>query len=111
VEKRNIRISVITLAFSVMFLVVSSGAKAETQDGDKKDLVSVLHLEATSLFVPNGNSGERKDREINSLRTLSVPAKEGLHAFVDIYSPPQPDLASKDSRTDYRAVVGFHFRL
>jgi len=95
----------------VIFLVASSGAKAEMQDGEKKDLVSVLHLEATSLFWPNGNSGNRKDREINPLRTLSVPMKEGLHAFVDLYSPPQLDFASKDSRTDYRAVVGFHFRL
>lgn len=106
-KKHSIRISVISIVFSVMLLVVSSGAKAETQDADKKDLVSVLHLEATSLFGPNGNFWERN----NSLRTLPVPVKEGLHAFVDFYSPPQPDLASKDSHTDYRAVVGFHFRL
>jgi len=107
VKKHSIRISVISIVFSVMLLVVSSGAKAETQDADKKDLVSVLHLEATSLFGPNGNFWERN----NSLQTLPVPVKEGLHAFVDFYSPPQPDLASKDSHTDYRAVVGFHFRL
>jgi hypothetical protein len=110
-KKRSILIGVLSIAFSVMFLVVSSGTKAETQDGAKKDLVSVLHLDAASLLGPIGSSGESKDRGINPLRTLFVPMKEGLNAFVDLTSPLHQGLTPKDSRTDYRAVVGFHFRL
>jgi hypothetical protein len=110
-KKCSIRMSVLSIAFSVMFLVVSSGTKAEMQDGAKKDLVSVLHFEATSLIGQKGNSGERKDRESNPLPTLFVPLKEGLHAFLDLTSPLHQGLTPKDSRTDYRAVVGFHFGL
>jgi hypothetical protein len=108
-KKCSIRMSVLSIAFSVMFLVVSSGTKAETQDGAKKDLVSVLHIESTSFLGPKGNSGERKDRESNPLPTVFVPLKEGLHAFLDLTSPPHQVLTSKDSRTDYQAVVGFRF--
>ena len=100
-KKRTIRISVLSIVFSVMFLVVSSGAKAETQEGAKKDPASVTHLEAANLL----------DHEINPLRTLSVPLNEGLNAFLDLTSPPHPGLLPKESRTDYRAVIGFHFRL
>ena len=110
-KKCSIRMSVLSIAFSVMFLAVSSGTKAEMQDGAKKDLVSVLHFEATSLIGQKGNSGERKDRESNPLPTLFVPLKEGLHAFLDLTSPLHQGLTPKDSRTDYRAVVGFHFGL
>ena len=86
-----------------MFLLASAGAKAETRDEAKKDLVSVLNLE--------GASGEKKDREIDPLPSLFVPLKEGLHAFFDLTSPSHPGLTPKDLSTDYRAVVGFHFRL
>ena len=110
-KKRIISISVLSIVFSVMFLVVSSGTKAEMQDGAKKDLVSILHVDAISLLGPTGNSGERKDRESNPLPTLFVPLKEGLHAFLDLTSPPHQGFTPKDSRTDYRAVVGFHFGL
>ena len=110
-KKRIINISVLSIVFSVMFLLVSSGTKAEMQDGAKKDLVSVLHIESTSLLGPKGNSGERKDRESSPLPTLFVPLKGGLHAFLDITSPPHQGLTPNDSRTDYRAVVGFHFGL
>ena len=111
-KKRIISISVLSIVFSVMFLVVSSGTKAEMRDGAKKDLVSVLHIEASSLLGPKGNSRERKDRESNPpLPTLFVPLKDGLHAFLDLASPPHQGLMPKDSRTDYRAVVGFHFGL
>ena len=108
-KKRIISISVLSIVFSVMFLVVSSGTKAEMRDGEKKDLVSAPHFEAISLLWSKGNSEERKDRESNPLPTLFVPLKEGLHAFLDLTSPPQQGLTPKDSRTDYHAVVGFHF--
>ena len=110
-KKCSIRISVLSIVFSVMFLVVSSGTKAEMQDGAKKDLVSVLHIESTSLLGPKVNSEERKDRESSPLPTLFVPLKGGFHAFLDLASPPHQGLAPNDSRADYRAVVGFHFGL
>ena len=106
-KKCSIRMSVLSIAFSVMFLVVSSGTKAETQDGAKKDLVSVLYIESTSLLGSKGNSGERKDRESNPLPTFFVPLREGLHAFLDLTSPPNQVFTPKDSRTNYKAVVGF----
>jgi hypothetical protein len=111
VKKSNILISLLSIAFFVIFLVVSSGANAETQEEAKKDLVSILHLEAVGLLGPVGTSGERKDREIASLRTSFVQLKEGLDAFINFTSPPHQGFTSKDSRTDYRAVVGLHFRL
>ena len=108
-KKRIINISVLSIVFSVMFLLVSSGTKAEMQDGAKKDLVSVLHIESTSLLGPKGNSEERKDRESSPLPTLVAPLKEGLHVFLDLTSPPHQVLTPKDSRTNYQAVVGFRF--
>jgi hypothetical protein len=110
-KKRIISISVLSIVFSLMFLVVSSGTKAEMQEGAKKDLISALHFESTSLIRPKNNSVESKDRESNSLPTVFVPLKKGLHAFLDLTSPPHQGPTPKDSRTDYRAVVGFHFVL
>jgi len=108
-KKRIVSISVLSIVFSAMFLVVSSGTKAEMRDGAKKDLVSVLHFDATSLIGSKSNSVERKDRESTSLPTLFIPLKEGLHAFLDLTSPPHQGLTPKDSCTDYRAIVGLHF--
>jgi hypothetical protein len=108
-KKRIISISVLSIVFSVLFLVVSSGTKAEMRDGAKKDLVTVPHFQAISLLGPKNNTEERKDRENNPLPTLFVPLEEGLHAFLDLTSPPHQGLTPKDSPTDYRAVVGFHF--
>jgi len=107
VKGRSILISLLSITFSAIFLVVASGTKAETQDGAKKDLVSVLHLVAPSLLGPKDSSGEKKD----SGRGLSVPMKDGLQAFLDFASPPYPGLEIKtDNRTEHRAIVGFHFR-
>jgi hypothetical protein len=109
-KKRIISIGVLSIVFSVMSLLVSSGTKAEMRDGTKKELVSALHFGAISLLGLKGDSGERKDRESKTLPTLSVPLKGGLHAFLDLPSPPHQNLMSKDS-TDYRAVFGFIFSL
>jgi hypothetical protein len=111
VKKRSINISVLSIAFSVMLLVVSSGAKAETQDGPKKDLVSVLRIEATSLPGTKDNIGERKDHATNHLLELFDPVKAGLNAFLDLTTRPHPDLGPEDSRKAYRAVVGLSFPL
>lgn len=105
------RISVLSIAFSLLFLFVSSGTRAETLDGAKKDLVFALNLEATGLSGPKDDSGERKYREKSSLPTVFVPLQERLHVFLDFASPPHTGLTPKDNRTDYRAVVGLHFRL
>ena len=110
-KKCSIRISVLSIAFSVIFLVVSSGTKAETQDGAKKDLVSVLHIEATSLLDTKNNVGEKKDHELNPLLALFGPVKAGLHVFLDLATPPNQSLESNDSHRNYRAVVGLHFPL
>lgn len=111
-KKCSIRISLLSIAFSVMFLVVSSGTKAETQDGPKKDLVSELHLESANLLGPRSDSVDGKDLKSNPLRGFLIPLKEGLNAFIDCPSPLHQDgLTPKDSPKNYRAVIGFHFSL
>ena len=110
-KNRVIRIGVLSMSFFMMLLVFPAGTRAETQDEGKKDLVSVLHLESTSLPGPQGISGKGKDRALNPLRTLLVPMKEGLSAFLDLSSPFHRGLTPKDSPTDYRATVGVRFRL
>lgn len=110
-KKQSARIGVLSIAFSALFLFASSGTKAETQDGAKKDLVSALHLETASLLGPKDDSGERKNRDLTPLPTVFVPVQEGVHAFLDFASSPYRGLVQKDSRGDYRAVVGFHFRI
>ena len=64
-KKCSIRISVLSIAFSVMFLLVSSPTKAETQGGPKKDLVSELHLESPNLLGPKSYSVDGKDLKSN----------------------------------------------
>jgi len=85
-KKCIIRINVLSIAFSAMFLVVSSGTKAETQDGPKKDLVSELHLESASLLGPKSYAVDGKDLKINPLQGFLIPLKEGLNAFIDCAS-------------------------
>ena len=111
-SKRSIRISLFSIAFSVIFLVVSSPTKAETQDGPKKDLASELHLESPGLLGPKSYSEDGKDLKSNPLRRFLIPLKEGLNAFIDCASPLHQDvLTPKDPRTNYSAVIGFHFSL
>ena len=108
----SIRMSVLSIAFSVMFLVISSGTKAETQDGSKKDLMSEIHLQSASLLGPKSYSVDGKDLKSNPLRGFLIPLKEGLNAFIDCASPLHQDgFTQKDARTNYRAVIGFHFSL
>ena len=111
-KKCSIHICVLSIAFSVMFLLVSSPTKAETQGGPKKDLVSELHLEPSSLLVQKSYSVDGKDLKSNPLRRFLIPLKEGLNAFIDCASPLYQDgLMPKDARINYRAVIGFHFSL
>ena len=111
-KKCSIRISVLSIAFSLMFLVVSTGTKAETQDGPKKGLVSELHIESASLLDPKSYSVDGKDLKSNPLRGVLIPLKEGFNAFIDCASPlDQERLAPRNARTNYRAVIGFHFTL
>ena len=111
-KKRSILISTLSLVFSLTFLFISSGAKAESQDDPKKDLVSELHLESASLLGPKSDSVDGKDLKSNPLRGFLIPLKKGLNAFIDCASPLHQDgLTPKDTRTNYRAVIGFHFRL
>ncbi len=109
-KKCSIRISVLGIVFSAIFLVVSSGTKAETKDMVKEGLVSELHLQSASLLGPKRDSGEGKD--LKGDPAFFIPLKEGLNVFVDCSPPPHQDgLTPKDARTNYRAVIGFHFSL
>ena len=112
-KKCSIRMSVLSIAFSVMFLVVSSGTKAaELQDGSKKDLMSEINLRSASLLDPKSYSVDVKDLKSNPSQGFIIPLKEGLNAFIDCASPLHQDgFTPKDARTNYHAVIGFHFSL
>jgi hypothetical protein len=108
----NIRISVLSIAFSLIFLVVSSVTKAETQDEPRKGLAAELHLESARLLVTRSHSVNSEDLKNNPLRGFLIPLKEGLSAFIDCAPPPHQDgLTPKDAGTNYRAVIGLHFSL
>ncbi len=111
-KKCSIRIGVLSLAFSAMFLVVSSGIKAEQQDGAEKDLASELQLHSVGMPGPNMDSEEGKDQS-NTLKDFSIPMKEGLSVFIEGTHPfhqegrPQEE----DARPNRGAVIGFRFKL
>lgn len=108
----TIRKSVLSIAFSLICLVISTGSKAGTLEGSKKDLVSELHLEPPSLLGPKGYSVDGKDLKSNPLRRFLIPLNEGINAFIDCDQSLHPDaLTLKDPRTNYRAFIGFHFSL
>jgi hypothetical protein len=111
-KKSSIRISILSMVFSAMFLVISTGTKAEAQDGPENNLGSELHLEPPGLLGPKSYPVDGKDLKGNHLRGVILPLKEGLNAFIDC-SPAlyQDGLTTKDARTNYRAVIGFHFSL
>jgi hypothetical protein len=111
-KKCSIRMSVLSIFFYVMFLVVASGTKAETQGGSKNDLMSEIHLQSASPPGLKSYSVDGKDLKSNPLRGVLIPLKEGLNAFIDCASPLHQDgRAPDDARTNYRAVIGFHFTL
>ena len=111
-KKCSVRISVLSIAFSLMFLVVSTGTKAETQDGPKKGLVSELHIESASLLDPKSYSVDGKDLKSSPLQGFLIPLKEGLNAFIDCASTLHQDgFTPKDARANYRSVIGFHFSM
>ncbi len=108
----SIRISVLSIIFPLILLVFTTGTKAETQDGPKKDFFSELHIESVSLLGPKSYSADGKDFKSNSLPVVFIPLKEGLNAFIDCASSFHQDgLTQNDARTNYRAVVGFRFIL
>ena len=110
-KKCSIRMSVLSIAFSVMFLVVSSATKAEMLDGSEKDLMSEINLQSASLPGPKSYSVDGKDLKIDLLRGFLIPLKEGLNVFIDCASPHQDYVTPQDARTNYRAVIGLHFSL
>jgi hypothetical protein len=111
-NKCSIRLSVLTVAFSLMFFIVSPGIKAETKDGPKKDLVSELHIESASLLNQTSYSVNGEILKNNPLWGFLIPVKEGINAFIGYASPVQQDgIGSRDARRNYGAIIGFHFTL
>ncbi len=110
-KRYGIGIGILSILISFMFLCISSEVQAETQEGAPQDLASALHLETSTLLDSNANSREKRERDITPLPAVFVPLQEGLHAFLDFPSTPHRTLVPKNSRTEYRAVVGLHFSL
>ena len=112
IKKCSIRTSILSIAFSAMFLVVAPGTKAEPQDGAKENLVSELRLQSASLLGTKMYYVEEKDLKVKPLKGFFIPLKEGSNVFVDCTPPSHKDgLTPKDARANYRAVIGFHFSL
>ncbi len=111
-KKCSVRIGVLSVVFSSILMVLPPGTKAETREGPEKDPVSEIHLESAGLQGQRTYSADEKELKDNPLRGFLIPLKEGLNAFIDCAPPPhQEGLTPKDTHTDYRAVIGFHFRL
>jgi hypothetical protein len=110
-KKYSILISVLSIAFSVMFLVASPATQAETRDGPNKDLVSELHLQSVSLLGPRSYSVDGKDLKSNPLGGFLIPLKGGLNAFIGTPPLHQDGRTPKNARTNYGVVIGFHFSL
>jgi hypothetical protein len=111
VNKRGVFISFFSIVFSMMFLVVSSATMAETQGKAEEELVSELNSDDPGLPGQKDAPGQDRDRRIDPLRKVFVPLNDGLDAFLDFTPKPYQGLTTKESRRDYRAVFGFHFRL
>jgi hypothetical protein len=111
-NKYSIRLGLLTLAFSLMFFILSSGTKAETNAGPKKDLVSELHIESTYLLNPTNHSVDGKIIKNNPSREFLIPVKKEINAFIGYASPVHQDrIGSTDARRNYGTVIGFRFTL
>jgi hypothetical protein len=111
-NKYGTRLSILTVAFSLMFLIVSSGIEAETNDGPKKDLVSELRIESAIPLDPTSYSVDKKILENDPIRGFLIPVKDGINVFIDYASPVHQDgIGSRDAHRNYGAIIRFHFTL
>jgi hypothetical protein len=111
-NKYSARLSILTAAFSLMFVIVSSGIEAETNNGLKKDLVSELQIESAIPLNPASYSVDKKILGNDPLRGFLIPVKEEINAFIDYASPVRQDgIGSRDARRNYGAIIGLHFTL
>ena len=111
VGKRPVLISILVVAVSLAFLFISPAVNAELPQDGKGGLAAELHLETSALPKAASRYGAGKDRTPMSLKRFLVPLKEGVNAFLDFTPPVLRGLETTSSRTEYRAVIGFHFRL
>lgn len=111
-KKYSVRISVLSIVLSVMFLVIPTGTKAKMKGRHKKDLVAELNVKSSGLLGPGSHSIRGEKTKGNPSRELLIPLKEGLTVFIDCASPRhQATLTPKDARKNYRTVIGFHVSL
>jgi hypothetical protein len=113
-KKHNSTIGLFIVAFSLIFLFISSGANAESQDDARANITSVVSLKSVTMTVQDEAGNETK-REGKPLREIIMPLQKGFNAFFDFGSPARQVLGAidtaTDSQKDYRTVVGFHIPL
>jgi hypothetical protein len=110
-KKISVLVGIFILSFSVIFLCVSSEAKAASVGDMKKDLASILHLKAVSCPGQGDDPENGKDRESQSLREIRVPLSKDLNAFLGLNSTANPDLKEKDNVTDLTTFFGLRIPL
>ena len=108
--KRSSLIGIFVLLLSIGFLFAASGARAETKEA-KKSLAAILNLKAASLTGQKGISESEMVRQAKALKQVCVSLSQGLDAFLDLKSPYEREIRTRNSRDDIRAVIGFHFMM
>jgi hypothetical protein len=111
VMKRGIFISMLVFAVALTLSFLSSAAYAESRKDVRDVLASEIHLETYSPGKAISADNEGQHRRRTPLRELLVPLKEGVKAFCNFTPPVARGLETINSRVEYRAVIGFHFRL
>jgi hypothetical protein len=111
VEDRSVLISVLVIVMSLTLFFISPAANAEPRKDARGILASEIHLETYSLRKAISADNAGKNRIRTPLRELLVPLKEGVKAFCNFTPPIARGLETIDNRAEYRAVIGFHFRL
>ena len=111
VEGRSLLISILVVTMLLTFCFISPAVNAELPQDGKGGLAAELHLETSALPKAASRYGAGKDRTPMSLKRFLVPLKEGVNAFLDFTTPALRGLETTRNRTEYRAVIGFHFRL
>ena len=108
--KRSTLIGIFVLLLSLSFLFAASGVRAETKE-TQKGLAAVLNLKAASPISQKTDSESEMVRQARALKQVCVSLSQGLDAFLDMKSPYQDEIKTRNRREDIRAVIGFHFMM
>jgi hypothetical protein len=111
VKKRSVLISILIVSVVLTLFLISPAANADSRKDVKGVLASEIPLETYSMRKAISADNAGKNRTRTPLRELLVPLKEGVKAFCNFTPTVTRGLETIGDRSEYRAVIGFHFRL